>query len=246
MQLVSTKSFQLAVNAKGDPNSTKLAILLPGRLDTKDYANFSSHIEFLASLGYFAVSLDPPGTWDSPGDISLFTTTNYLQAVSEIIEYYGSKPTILMGHSRGGAIAILAGSVNPNVKAIITLMPSFGGPSEPSPEALKNGFELESRDLPPGNIKSKARKTFSLPLTYFQDGQKYNIEKVLTTCAKPKLILYANQDEFCDPSDVKKIYKSISDPKDLHELNCKHDYRYYPEIIIEINQLVASFLRKTF
>lgn len=62
MKIISTKHFQLAINTSGDFNSSKLALVLPGRLDTKDYVNFTSHLEFLASLGYFAVSLDPPGT----------------------------------------------------------------------------------------------------------------------------------------------------------------------------------------
>lgn len=149
-----------------------------------------------------------------------------------------------MGHSRGGAVAILVGAANLHVTAIITMMPSFGGPSEPSAKALKSGFEIESRDLPPGDIKSKEQKLFSLPLSYFQDGQKYNIEKVLTTCAKPKLIFYATQDEFCDPAEVKEIYKSISDPKELHELNCSHDYRYNPRTIEEINQVTKKLLQK--
>lgn len=47
MHIVSTKNFKIAVNAKGDPDAKKVAILLPGRLDTKDYANFVSHLDYL-------------------------------------------------------------------------------------------------------------------------------------------------------------------------------------------------------
>ncbi len=60
MNLIKTKSFELAVNTKGNEHSNKIAILLPGRLDTKDYACFDSHIEYLARKGFFAISFDPP------------------------------------------------------------------------------------------------------------------------------------------------------------------------------------------
>jgi hypothetical protein len=56
MQIVKTKSFQLAVNAQGDSNAAKFAILTPGRLDTKDYAHNVSHIKFLANRGFYAIS----------------------------------------------------------------------------------------------------------------------------------------------------------------------------------------------
>lgn len=105
MKTVRTKTFELAVCAKGDPRSSKLALVLPGRLDTKSYIHNTRLVDYLASRGYFALSFDPPGTWESPGDITLYTTTNYLKAVDELIEYFGGKPTLLAGHSRGGTIS---------------------------------------------------------------------------------------------------------------------------------------------
>ena len=92
MDLIKTKSFELAILAKGNRDSKKLAILIPGRLDTKNYANFISHAEYLASRGFFAVAFDPPGTWESPGGIDLYTTTNYIKAINELIEYFGNAP----------------------------------------------------------------------------------------------------------------------------------------------------------
>lgn len=63
MEYIKTQSFEMAVNMKGDSRATKLAILMPGRLDTKDYINFTSHAGYLAKKGYFVVAIDPPGTW---------------------------------------------------------------------------------------------------------------------------------------------------------------------------------------
>ena len=100
MKILKTKNFELAVYEKGDFNSPKLAIAIPGRLDTKDYIHNTSLVDYLASRGYFALSFDPPGTWESPGDMSLYTTTNLIKSVNDLIEFFGNKPTLLAGHSR--------------------------------------------------------------------------------------------------------------------------------------------------
>ncbi len=241
MNIVSTKSFDLAINAKGDKNAKKVAILLPGRLDTKDYANFESHSELLANKGFYAVALDPPGTWESPGGIELFTTINYLKAVNDLIDYLGNKPTLLLGHSRGGNVAILA-SENPHVTGIVLVMSSYESPTRPS--NLANGVQIEHRDLPPGSVRTKEQKEFALPLNYFKDGEKYEPLTILRNCNKPKLLFSGTNDKFYTPGEIEEIYQSIPEPKMLIELNTDHSYRRHPEIIKEVNAKIGIFLDK--
>lgn len=243
MEIIKTKSFELAVNTKGDKNSEKIAILLPGRLDTKDYVNFTSHLEFLANKGFYTVAFDPPGTWESPGGIELFTTTNYLKAVNELIEYYGNKPTLLLGHSRGGNVAIMA-SANPNVIGIVLVMSSYENPTPP--ESAKNGVQMEHRDLPPGNVRTKEQKEFALPLNYFKDGEKFDPLTILRNSRRPKLLFSGTNDKFYTPKEIQEIYESIPEPKMLHESNTDHSYRRHPEIIEEVNKVLGEFLNKYF
>lgn len=244
MSIIKTESFRLAVNIKGDLNSNKIAILLPGRLDTKDYQCFDRHLEYLAGKGFFAVCFDPPGTWDSPGSIKLLTTTNYIKSTNELIDYYGNRPTLLIGHSRGGATAILVGNENPATIGIVAIMPSLGAPSYPSPEEIRGDVYWDSRDLPPGTKKTVEQKKFEVPLGYFSDGEKHDDAKVLRVCTKPKLIFYGTKDEFNPSDEVKEVFDKAPGPKMLHGLTCTHDYRYYPEIVEEVNKVIGDFLIK--
>src|SRR5690606_21567041 len=125
MKLIKTPSFELAVYLQGNFNAARLALVLPGKLDTKDYAHMRSHVDFLATKGFLAVSFDPPGTWESPGDIELYTMTNYIKAVNELISYFNNRPTFVMGHSRGATIATIVGAQNKNVFAFASVMSSF-------------------------------------------------------------------------------------------------------------------------
>lgn len=210
--IIKTKSFQMASNIHGDINASKVAILMPGRLDSKDYINFTSHAEFLADRELLAVAIDPPGTWESPGNLNDYTTSTYIKAISELIDYLGNRPTLLLGHSRGGATAMLA-SGNPAVAGLAVVNAAYGEPTPPNSEKIVHGALVEYRDLPPGDIRSKEQKRFDLPLAYFEDGKKHNPSAALIKFKGPKLLVHAVNDEFTEIGQVKEIYTKLSDPK---------------------------------
>lgn len=241
--MLETPSFKLAVYRQGDANAEKLAIVIPGRLDTKDYAHNTSHVDFLASKGYYALSFDPPGTWESPGDISEYSTTTYLKVIKELIATLGNKPTLLVGHSRGGSVAMLA-SANPEVEGIVAVMASYGEASAPSKEALEAGYQLSHRDLPPGTSHTAEQKEFKLPLDYFTDSQTYDPAGTLRQFNKPKLLIYSDKDEFTQVKLFFEVVDSIPEPKTIYKIDCPHDYRLYPDVIEEVNRVMGEFLRK--
>lgn len=244
MPLVKTKSLELAVYAKGDSASGKLAIVVPGRLDTKDYIHLTSIVDYLGQRGYYALAFDPPGTWESPGGIELYTTTNTIKAVDELIEYFGNKPTLLAGHSRGGTVVMLVGPQNTHVTHFVPIAAYYGAPSSPeeSGDRMVNGIIPSYRDLPPGDHETKEQKEFLLPLSYIEDGKRYNALPGLRSCTKPKLFLYGINDDINDSEDVKEAYEVSADPKMIQSINSDHDIRYHPEAMREVNEAIGKFL----
>ena len=242
MKFIETQSFKLAVYAKGDDNAKKLALVLPGRLDTKDYVHMTSHADFLANKGFYAVSVDPPFSWESPGDIANYSTTSYLKAVNELIDQI-NKPTLLLGHSRGGAVSMLA-SKNPKVEALVLAMANYGNTTEPSPKEIENGCAISWRDLPPGNTRTAKRKKFLLPLSYFDDSKQYKPAEALKQFGGPKLIICATNDAFITPAKVREVYDSLPEPKAFLELDTEHDYRLHADMIEAVNQAMGKFLEK--
>ncbi len=238
MKFLKTRSFELAAYVKGD-ESSKLALVLPGRLDTKDYPHMRSHVDYLASRGYFAVSFDPPGTWDSKGDISIYTMTNYLKAINELIEFFGNRPTVLMGHSLGGTVAMLVGSRNDRVTHIITVM-SHASAGRINVKRVDGDVQISRRDIPltePVSIRE-----FRLPLNFFDDSKKYHSVDEFKNCPKPKLLFFGAKDALVKPEEVRKIFDIAVEPKRIHELDSPHDYRRHPEIIEEVNRIVGEWL----
>lgn len=244
MPLITTKSYKLAVYEKGDPNSAICAIVLPGRLESKNYTHIESHMETLATLGFHAVAFDPPGSWESPGAIEMYTVTNYLNAVNELIEYYGNRPTILVGHSLGGSITILAGARNSHVIAYVALMSLVNNNSEAreDPEWKREGTVTFLRDLPPGDHHTTEQKRYDLPYSFFEDALTYDTNSALQTCHKPKLFILGKHDMQNASSYPLAEYAHIAEPKQLVELDSPHSYRYHKDIIAEVNVHIKHFV----
>lgn len=247
MNLIKTKNFELACNIKGDETAQKLALVLPGRLDTKDYPHLKSHVEFLASRGFFAISFDPPGTWESPGDISLYTMTNYLKTINELIESFGNRPTFVLGHSRGGSLAALAALENQHVTHFVSVMGNYSyAPSlydsRGSSETWKTqGYLVEKRDDPKNPLQNRL---YHLPYAFLEDSHKYDLSQGLSHCLKPKLFIYGTQDITVKPETMKKSYELSAEPKEIASIDSDHNYRLRPHFIQAVNELVGKFLDK--
>lgn len=242
--MIKTRSFSLATYSRGSEATEKLALVLPGRLDTKDYPSMRSHVDYLANRGYYAASFDPPGTWESEGDISLYSMTTYKQAIDELIEILGNKPTLLIGHSRGGSIVMLAGPKNPYVVAGIMVMshPSFV-PVEgdkPDLEWKERGFKLNRRDIP----GSEEFKEYQLPYSFVEDQEQYDMREDLKKWRVPKLFVYGERDVTVKPEVVREAYQLAVEPKELASIPWDHDYRQSQEMITKVNKLAGNFLNK--
>jgi len=238
MNKIQTRSFNLAIYAKGDVNSPKLALVLPGRFDSKDYLHMHSHVELLSKRGYYALSFDPPGTWESDGDVSIFNNTSYIKATNEIIEYYGSKPTLLVGHSRGATISMLAGCQNENVIGFISIMGGYAQRALSEairPDVPKYTFRDDPND-PAKEIK------IEIPYSFFVDSAKYNALDGLSKCVKPKLFIYGEHDTTVKESSVMESFESAAQPKELASIESDHNYRQSPEKIDRMNEIISQFL----
>jgi pimeloyl-ACP methyl ester carboxylesterase len=246
MPNLKTKSFDIASYSSGDISTSRLALVLPGKLDSKDYAHMRSHVRHLASLGYFAMSIDPPGTWESTGDINVYTITNYAKAVEELIEHFGNKQTMLIGHSLGGSISLLVGSRNPYVSHIGMFMSPYNFIDRLNDEKSKTweqkGYAESKRDIP--DKSPPEWRYFKLPYSYLLDQVQYDLTSALKTCSKPKLFIYGEKDDSISAEIVKREYEISISPKELASVDDGHSYRKKPDSINNVNSIISSFLSK--
>jgi len=245
MSITQLPSNPVATYIQGSPSAKKLAVVLPGKLDTKDYPHMRSHVDFLAEKGYLALSFDPPGTWESPGDIGLYTMTNYLAAINELIAYFGNKPTFVIGHSRGGSMAMLAGVENPHITSFAAIMSYYSFDPKvhgdfPDTTWKKRGYKTSRRDIP--FTEPTVYREFNLPYSFLEDEVHYDVTAVLAKCKKPKLFILGKRDVLVPPSIVREGFDLSAEPKQLIEIDCAHDYRKHPDKIKEVEKIIEKFI----
>lgn len=153
----------------------KVALLLPGYLDSPDYLHMKTFEKRLINLGYTVERLDPCHLWVT-GNVRNYTITNIIQQIRESVASYKKhdpEEILLLGHSNGAFTAILAGSRILEVTKIIALCP----PPDKKESAHKwggKGDRTSKRDLPDNPTEFRE---FAIPFSHIEDALQYSAIK---------------------------------------------------------------------
>ncbi len=223
--------------------SDKLAVLCPGYLDSKDYKHLAGLAEVLNGRGYTVVRFDPTGTWESEGDISEYTTTQYLADIKSVIDHMlrqkEYKNVLLGGHSRGGQVAILYSARDARVSLVLGIMPSSGpvtGRRREEWEKTRRGVSW--RDLP--NNENEKRE-FLVPFNHVLDRDQYDVVEDVKKVRVPIILIAGELDDAVSPDDVREIFDAANEPKRFLLIKgIGHDYRHSPPEIEMVNNEILK------
>ena len=191
----------------------------------------------LTSKGIAVLRFDFTGLGESEGD---FADTNFSSNVQDLVlaahhlkaEY--EAPSILVGHSLGGAAVLIAASQLNSVEAVATV----GAPADPV--HVKHLFQSSLEEIESsGKAKvSLSGRPFTIKKQFIDDLEAYEQSQAIKKLKKPLLILHSPQDEIVDISNAEKIYTSAMHPKSYisldgadHLLTKKEDAAYVGEVI---------------
>lgn len=229
----------------------RLAILCPGYLDTKDYDHLKILAEDLTREGYTAVRFDPIGTWESDGDISDYTTTQYLEDIKNVLEYMLKKNKyehiLIGGHSRGGKVSIIYAAKDPRISMVLGIMPSsvMNKKDDRLVCAKMLGFSISWRDLPKNkNRKIEKKREFRVPYSHFQDSLKYNVLKILKRVRVPLILIAGELDKLIPLEEVREIFDKANEPKTFVIIpGIGHNYRHNTSEIRLVNDEIIKQLK---
>lgn len=230
----------------------KLAILCPGFLDSKDYNGLLYLAETLSEHGYTSIRFDPTGSWESEGDISDYSMTQYLKDIRSVKEYMlknGNYSYILLvGHSRGGRVSLLYATQDPDISIVIGIMPSATSIPRGLDKQQKNdrwkeeGIQISTRDIPGSENK---RKRFVVPYSFLEDSLKYNLLNEISQMHTPILLLAGELDTIIYPEEVKQIFDNANKPKEFIVIpGIGHDYRHNLDEVKKVNDIIIDYLNK--
>lgn len=194
----------------------------------------------LNAAGIAVLRFDFTGLGESEGD---FENTNFSSNVEDLIcaanflkDNYEA-PSILIGHSLGGAAVIFAANQIESVRAVATI----GAPSDP-----KHVAHLFSPGIKEIEEKGQARvsiggREFNIQKHFLEDINDKNMEETLRNMRKPLLVMHSPQDETVEIKNAANIYAAAWHPKSFISLDGADHLLSNKRDSIYVGKMVASW-----
>ena len=191
----------------------------------------------LAAKGIAVLRFDFTGLGSSEGDFANSTfSSNVADLVRAADHLHETRkgPSILIGHSLGGAAVLAAAEQIPDAKAVVTI----AAPSDPA--HVTGLFKERIKDIRKhGKVEvSLAGRPFNISSEFLDDIAEHNLMAQVTNLHKALLIMHAPADDTVGIDNATRIFVAAKHPKSFvslasadHLLTGKRDAAYVADVI---------------
>ena len=191
----------------------------------------------LAERGIAVLRFDFTGLGASGGE---FANTDFSSNVDDLVAaaaYLRERfeaPSILIGHSLGGAAVLAAAKDVPEAKAVVTI----GAPSDPAHVRHLFDDALEEIETDGEANVTLAGRPFTIRKQFLDDIAGQNLKAAIGDLHKALLVFHAPRDEVVAISNAAEIYAAAKHPKSFvslddadHLLTRKDDAVYVADVL---------------
>tara|TARA_R110002111_G_scaffold251556_1_gene316010 strand:- start:18614 stop:19837 length:1224 start_codon:yes stop_codon:yes gene_type:complete len=172
----------------------------------------------LTAHGFGVVRFDFTGLGRSEGEFSeshFSANVDDLIAVNDYITAHYKAPSLLVGHSLGGAAVIVAASKLENIRAVATIG---------APAAVDHVTQHFSHAIDEVADKGEVEvniggRPFKVNQEFIQDFSKTDLPTITKNLRKPILIMHAPFDTIVGVDNAQQLYKEAMHPKSFVSLN---------------------------
>ena len=191
----------------------------------------------LAAMGIAVLRFDFTGLGHSDGEFANTTFSSNvgdLVRAAEDLDRRGMAPSLLIGHSLGGAAVLKAATEIRSVKAVVTI----GAPFDPGHVTHNFGDALD-RIAEDGMAEvSLAGRPFTIGKSFVEDVSASKLEPIIARLQKALLILHAPRDATVGIENATRIFTAAKHPKSFvtldnadHLISRPQDAEYAAEVI---------------
>ncbi len=210
---------------------------------TKNLSAVKNISKGLTANGFGVLRFDFAGLGESEGD---FEDTNFsgnvqdLVAAANFLEEHYHSPSLLIGHSLGGAAVIYAAAELDTVRAVATI----GAPADPShvKHLLKSSIdEIRTNGKAVVNISGR---DFTIKEQFLDDLEKNPLTETLGGLNKSILIMHSPQDSIVEISNAEKLYLNARHPKSFISLDGADHLLSNKEDSLYVGKTIASWAER--
>jgi len=239
------------INDKGNELAT--SIDFPNHQKPKQFALFAHCFTCTSQLnavrnisqalnnkGIAVVRFDFTGLGKSGGnfaDSHFEANVEDLLVVNKYITQHYQSPTLMIGHSLGGAAAIVAASKLDNIQAIVTI----GTPADV--QHVTKQYEEQGKDL---GVDEEAKvviggRPFKISGEFVNGFKQHNLPETIKKLRKPILVMHSPIDEIVGINNAHEIYHNAKHPKSFVSLDNADHLLTKKEDSIYVGDIIASW-----
>lgn len=199
----------------------------------------------LTTHGFGVLRFDFTGLGRSEGE---FTDSHFSANVDDLIAVNNyltknySAPSLLVGHSLGGAAVIVAAYKLANIKAVATI----GAPSTAS--HVTHLFTHDISSIPEkGNVEVNiGGRPFKINKEFAEDFSKTDLPKITKELRKPILILHSPIDTIVGVDNAQELYLNAHHPKSFVSLDQADHLLTNPTDSIYAGNVIGAWVQRYF
>ncbi len=172
----------------------------------------------LANQGFGVFRFDFTGLGNSEGD---FANSNFSSNVTDLLDAANAlrenhqAPSLLVGHSLGGAAVLMAAAELSEVKAVATI----GAPSEPAHVTHLFGDAVAKIEAEGSAAIRLGGRELRIEKQFLEDLEKNRLAQNLSKLRKPLLIFHSPIDSVVSVENARKIFEHSYHPKSFISLD---------------------------
>ena len=199
----------------------------------------------LSNHGFGVLRFDFTGLGRSEGEFAeshFSANVEDLLDVSAFLEKNYKAPSLLVGHSLGGAAVIVAASKLENVKAVATV----GAPATVG--HVTHLFSHGIDDIPEkGEVEVKiGGRPFKINQEFVNDFSKTDLPEIIKDLRKPLLVMHAPFDKVVGIENAHEIYHNAIHPKSFVSLDDADHLLSRPKDSIYVGKMIGTWVERYF
>jgi uncharacterized OsmC-like protein/fermentation-respiration switch protein FrsA (DUF1100 family) len=236
----SSTGSSLAARLDLPPNPRAFALFAHCFTCGKDIFAASRIAQGLTASDIAVLRLDFTGIGSSEGE---FANTNFSSNVSDLVaaanylRHSHAAPSLLIGHSLGGAAVLAAAPQVPEATGVVTI----GAPSSAA-HITRNFAGNLTEIVEKGRAEVKlAGRTFTITRQFVDDVASQNFLDGLVNMKKALLVCHAPLDEYVDIENASAIFAAARHPKSFISLDTADHLISKREDAIYLADLIAAW-----
>ncbi|HET9537941.1 MAG TPA: bifunctional alpha/beta hydrolase/OsmC family protein [Mesorhizobium sp.] len=208
---------------------------------SKDLAAARRIAAELAREGVAVLRFDFTGLGSSEGE---FASTNFSSNIADLLSAAGylrdhyQAPSLLIGHSFGGAAVLAVAKDIPEVLAVATI----GAPADAG-HVLKNfGTSLEQIEKSGEAEVDLAGRKFLIKRQFVEDARAQRISEAVAALKKPLLILHSPLDQTVGIENANNIFLAAKHPKSFVSLDRADHLLTRPDDAVFAARVISGWL----